>query len=299
MDRYDDMVVFQLLARTGTISAAAAELNVAPSAVSRRLKALEDRLGVQLVQRTTRKMTLTPSGEAYLAGANSIVGQLDELEGNLQAGAGTLTGTIRMTAPLSFALMALPAVLDSFMRQHPGVVIDLHLSDSRVDLVAEGFDLALRIGELGNSTLKARRLCGIEFALCASPKFLEQHGDIQTPDDLQGLPACIYTGEVQGTIWRWRSPEGGEGQVQVQTIVKANNGDILRELAIHHHGLVCSPRFILRPGLEAGTLIEPFAQYSWGDTSLHAVYPPNDYMPARLRALLDHLADALKGGCSR
>lgn len=295
MDRFDDMAMFQIIARTRTISGTAAELDVAPSAVSRRLKSLEERLGVQLVQRTTRRLTLTPPGEAYLAGAGRLLDEIDALEGGLQAGAGTLSGVVRVTAPLSFGLCTLPDILDGFMRQHPGVELDIHLTDAKVDLVAEGVDLALRIGQLGNSSLKARRLCDIDFALCASPAFLAQHPAPAQPEDLAGMLGCIYTNESQGTILKWRAADGARGQVTLKAAFRANNGDILRDLAVRGHGLVCSPAFILRPAIASGDLVELFGDYQWADTSLYAVYPPTAHMPARLRALIDYLAERMKG----
>ncbi|MEM6649009.1 MAG: LysR family transcriptional regulator [Pseudomonadota bacterium] len=294
MDRFDDMAMFQIIHRTGTISAAAAELDVAPSAVSRRLKALEQRLGVQLVQRTTRRLTLTSTGEAYLNGSSHILSALDELEGTLQAGAGTLSGSIRLTVPLSFGLCSLPNIIDGFMRAHPEVELDLDLSDAQIDLVAQGVDLALRIGQLENSTLMARRLCAIDFALCASPAFLDQHSEFQHPKDLSNLPACVYTNDTQGTILKWQGPEGEKGHITLRSVVRANNGDILRDLAVRGHGLVMAPRFILEGELKKGRLREIFPDYRWADSNLYAVYPPLTHMPARLRALIDYLAAALK-----
>ncbi len=293
MDRFDDMAMFQIIARTGTISATAGELNVAPSAVSRRLKALEERLGVQLLQRTTRQMQLTDAGITYLEGAGQVLGALEALESDLQAGAGTLSGTVRITAPLSFGLIALPDVLDSFMRQHPGVFIDLTLTDVTVDLVAEGFDLALRIGVLSNSSLIARRLCGVDFAACASPAFLKTAGKIETPADLDGLPGCIYANKPQGAVLPWKR-NGEQGQVVLRPVFRSNNGDVLRDLAVRGHGIVCEPRFILADAIDRGDLVELLPEYKWLGADLHAVYPPTAHMPRRVRAVIDHVAAALK-----
>lgn len=293
MDRFEDMTVFQVLARTGTISAAATELGLAPSAVSRRLKALEDRLGSQLVQRTTRQLMLTPAGEAYLAGARTILSQLEELEGGLQAGSGVLRGPIRATAPLSFGLIVLPDILDAFMRQHPDVDLDLHLTDARVDLVAEGYDFALRIGQPGSDSLIARRLCPIDLCVCGAPAFLRQHPNLRDPAQIEGLPAGVYTNSPQGNIWGYAAADGKTASVVMRTAFRASNGDLLRELAIRGHGLIMVPRFIVAEALQAGTLTEVLSDVSWPVYHLHAVYPPTAHMPARLRALIDFLAQRL------
>lgn len=291
MDRFDDMRVFQAIARTGSISATANEFNVAPSAVSRRLKALEERLGVQLVHRTTRTLTLTPAGEAYLSGATGILDAVDDLEGGLQAGAGTLTGRVRLTAPISFSVSALPSVLDGFTRQNPGVELDLVLTDSRVDLVGEGLDLALRIGELSDSSLIAKRLCPVSSCVAVAPKLLEQHGPIETPEDLNGLPSVIYTNISNGHIWSY----GDEGeQITTRPVFRANNGDLMREMAISGLGFVWEPRFIVAPALNAGSLVEVLPEINWGRTHLYAVYPPMAHMPVRLRAFIDYLAANLR-----
>ena len=291
MDRFDDMRVFQAIARTGSISATASSFDVAPSAVSRRLKALEERLGVQLVHRTTRTLTLTPAGEAYLSGASGILDAVENLEGGLQEGAGNLTGSIRLTAPFSFAITTLPDVFDSFVRTHPGVELDIYLSDSRVDLVSEGLDLALRIGTLSDSSLIAKRLCPVESVVAASPALIEQHGPIEKPSDLEGLPSVSYTNISNGHIWTYGD---GEEHVATRPVFRANNGELLREMAIRGLGFVHEPRFILNAAIEDGQLAEVLPGAGWGSNQLSAVYPPMAHMPVRLRAFIDHLAAELK-----
>ncbi|MEM9234191.1 MAG: LysR family transcriptional regulator [Pseudomonadota bacterium] len=291
MDRFDDMRVFQAIARTGSITATASEFDVAPSAVSRRLKALEERLGVQLVHRTTRTLTLTPAGETYLGGASAILDSVDNLEGGLQIGAGTITGRIRLTAPISFAVTALPPILEGFVRQNPGVELDLFVTDSKVDLVGEGFDLALRIGELSDSSLIGKRLCPVATAVGAAPALLEQHGPIDKPEQFAGLPSVIYTNVTNSHIWTWGE---GEDQVVTRPVFRANNGDLMREMAVSGIGFVRMPRFIMEPALAAGTLVEVLPDAEWGTTHVHALYPPMAHMPVRLRAFIDYLAEGLK-----
>ncbi|WP_031550031.1 LysR family transcriptional regulator [Parvularcula oceani] len=293
MDSFEDMQTFRLLAREGTITAAAEAMGVAPSAVSRRLKALEARLGAQLVRRDSRRLLLTAAGRTYLRGAERLLRDLDALEDGLRAEGGRIAGTVRMTAPLSFGLYALPDVLSGFLEAHPEVDVDLNLSDDAVDLVGEGYDLALRIGALSSSSLIAKRLCSVPFALCASPEFIEREGPFRTPHDLAGLPGLVYSNVARGELVSWTGP-GEPGQAALRPRVATNNGDLAAELAARGHGLVCEPRFVLAPAIEAGRLVELFADHEWPSLDLHVLYPPGGPMPARLRALIDHLAAALR-----
>jgi DNA-binding transcriptional LysR family regulator len=283
-----------VLAREGTVTAAAHALSVAPSAVSRRLKAIEERLGVELVRRDTRRSDLTSAGRTYLEGAERVLGALDALEEGLRAEAGTIAGVIRVTAPLSFGLSVLPDALSGFMAAHPAVRLDLHLTDEAVDILGEGFDLALRIGALASSSLVARRLCAVPFAACASPSFVAERGPFRSPHDLEGLPGLVYTRTPRAEVLSWTGPGGEEGSASLAPVLRADNGDLLAMLAARGHGVTCEPRFILAGHIERGELIELFPDHAWPSLDLFAVRPPGAHVPARLRALIDHLARALK-----
>ena len=175
------------------------------------------------------------------------------------------------------------------------MMLDLQLSDSRADLVGEGFELALRIGDPGNLSFVARRLCTLKFTVAAAPAFLERVGELQSPEDLNGLPCVVYTNVPRGAIIRWEDDKGSPGQAELVPSFRSNNGEFLREMAIRGHGIVAEPRFILDAAIAAGDLVELFPGTKWQETSLYAVYPPTDHMPARLRALIDHLARHLRG----
>ncbi|MBB4658212.1 LysR family transcriptional regulator [Parvularcula dongshanensis] len=292
MDVFEELNTFRVLAREGTITGAANALGVAPSAVSRRLKALEDRLGTQLVGRDTRRLVLTAYGQRYLRGAERVLADLDALEESVREASGTISGAIRVTAPLSFGVSALPDVLSAFMTQHPAVEIDLDLSDTAQDLVGGGFDLALRIGTLASSSLVARKLCEVPFALTASPDFAEARGPFRTPSELEGLPILAYSGAPRGEVVSWRDGTE-EGQVRLRPVLQANNGDLLTALAERGLGIAFGPRFIAKAGIDAGRLTEILPGTDWPGAALYAVRPPSDHVPARLRALIDHLAEAL------
>ena len=295
MDAARDMATFQVLARTGTISAAAHELGVAPSAVSRRLKALEARLGIELVRRSTRAMVLTPAGEAYLEKAKELLQHIDALEETMRDEALGVAGLIRMAAPLSFGLCALPPVINEFLSEHPDISLELDLRDDQVDLVREAFDLALRIGELPASTLIAKKLCDVPFAICASPGFVQKHGPFASPHDLEGLPGLVYANKLRADILVWEDEQGEEQRVQLSRGVVANNGDILARLAADGHGVYSAPKFILQSHLDNGRLVELFADMEWPGTSLHAIWPQTKHLPARVRALIDMFAKSFSG----
>jgi DNA-binding transcriptional LysR family regulator len=295
MDAARDMTTFQILARTGTISAAAHELGVAPSAVSRRLKALEQRLGIELVRRSTRALVLTPAGEAYLERSKALLESIDALEETMREESLGVAGRIRLTAPLSFGLCALPDVIDGFLKAHAAVSIDLDLRDDQADLVREGFDLALRIGELQASTLIARKLATIPTAACASPDFIAEHGPFERPEDLEGLPGLVYANRNRSDLLTLPGANGEERRIALERGVVANNGDFLAALAARGHGVYCCPRFILASHIESGALVELFPEEDWPETALYAVWPPTKHQPARVRALIDYIAAAFSG----
>ncbi len=295
MDAARDMATFQVLARTGTISAAAHELGVAPSAVSRRLKALEARLGIELVRRSTRAMVLTPAGEAYLERSKDLLKNIDALEEQMRDESLGVAGPLRMAAPLAFGLCALPDFLSDFLKLHEAVTLDLDLRDDQVDLVREGFDLALRIGDLPPSTLIAKRLCPIATATTASPDFVARYGPFEKPTDLEGVPGLIYANASRADVLNWTEDDGSIGRVQLSRGVVANNGDILGDLAAKGHGVMAGPRFLLQAHLKSGALVEILPEVNWPETALHVVWPPTKHLPARVRALIDALAETFQG----
>ncbi|MEM6914226.1 MAG: LysR family transcriptional regulator [Pseudomonadota bacterium] len=289
------MATFQILARMGTISAAAHELGVAPSAVSRRLKALEARLGIELVRRTTRTMVLTPAGEAYLAKATELLRSIDALEEQMRDEALGASGLIRLAAPMSFGLSTLVEPLDRFLQQHPEISLDIDLQDATVDLVKDGFDLALRIGDLPPSTLIAKKLCPVPSVTCASPGFIDRYGPFHAPQDLEGLPGLTYVNRARNDMLDWINPDGTAGKVQLKKMVSANNGDILTALAAAGHGIFWAPRFLMQSHIDSGALVSLFPELKWPTTGLHALWPPTGHLAQRVRLLIDFLAATFSG----
>lgn len=290
MGRIEDMQLFVRVVDAGSISAAADQLGVAKSGVSRRLAALERRLGVRLLSRTTRRSSLTEAGRTYYRGATQLIGNVEELETLTSGSDAPLEGPLRVAVPLSFGLGHLTPAIADFVDLHPGVRFQLDFSDRLVDLVGQGIDIAVRIADLADSSLQARRLCPIRLVWCASPGYLARHGTPRRPGDLADHRILHYDIGA-GPSMRLLADDGAEHPVTVQPWMIANNGDFLLDLAISGHGLNLSPTFIARPALDAGALTTVLDDYHSPPLNAWAVYPRNRYLPPRARAFIDFLAE--------
>jgi DNA-binding transcriptional LysR family regulator len=284
------MHVFARIVETGGISRAAEQLGVAKSGVSRRLAELETRLGVRLINRTTRRSSLTDAGRAYYRGAVKLLGDVAELDALVSDRESSLQGSLKLAAPLSFGLSHLSPAIDEFLQQHPDLSIQVDFSDRQVDLVELGVDLAIRIAELSDSTLQARKICPIRRLICASPDYLERHGMPQGPTELRDHQLLHY--DVGGSPGlRLQDAEGREHRLHGRPRLVANNGDFLRDMAIAGHGIIVIPSFIVWQSLAAGDLV-PVMQPWWPDPlNTYAVYPQSRYLSRRARAFIDFLAD--------
>ncbi|OUS13629.1 hypothetical protein A9Q97_04580, partial [Rhodospirillales bacterium 47_12_T64] len=203
---------------------------------------------------------------------------------------GDLVGRIRIAAPLTFSTMHLGPVLSRFMILHPEVMMEAELSDRRVDLIAEGFDLAIRIGRLADSALIAKKLTQVRHCPCVSPKFIEQNGRPNRPENLSAFPGLMYRTSRSKTLWPFVRPDGTKGRVNIAGRFAANNGDILRDAAEAGLGVILEPTFITYPSIMKGTLIPLFADHEWSDNAVYAVYAENRSLPRRVRCLIDFLA---------
>jgi DNA-binding transcriptional LysR family regulator len=295
MDRFAEIETFVRVAETGGIGTAADRLGVAKSAVSRRLKDLEERLGVRLVNRTTRRLSLTETGRAYYERAITLLADLDEADQAAAAIHGTLTGRMRIAAPLSFGIRHLSAAISDFLCRHEALSIDLDLNDRQVDLVEDGFDLAVRIGVLEDSSLIARKLFDVRTVMCASPAYLERHGTPQRPEDLVDHAGFLYTNMPERRAWAWTTPDGEERTVQMTARLAANNGDLLLEAAEAGLGICIQPSFIAYRAIEDGRLVPVLPDVVWRRTACYAIYPPGRHLSAKVRALVDFLAARYAG----
>ena len=294
MSRFEQFETFVRVVEAGSLSAAAEQLGIAKSAVSRRLKELESRLGVQLMTRTTRQITLTESGRALYARALNLLADWQETESDISAATSELSGLIKIAAPVSFGISHLgPAILD-FAQMYPDVEFDVDFNDRKVDLIAEGRDLAIRIGSLEDSGLIARKLAPVKTVVCASPKFLAKHGRPSIPEDLEAFAELRYTNRSTET-WSYTGPAGERGKIRMSAHIAASNGEFLRDAALRHMGILFEPCFIIHKELENGSLVELLPEYEWGSMALHAIYPPTRHLSKRVRTFVDFLVERYSG----
>ena len=292
MGQLEDMRIFVRIVEAGGIGKAADQLGLAKSGISRSLAALENRLGVQLINRTTRRTSLTGVGREYYEAAVKLIGDVTELDGLTADSETSLHGHLRLAVPLSFGLCHLSAAIDAFVREHPDLTLHIDFSDRLVDLVEQGVDLAIRITDLKNSSLKARRICPIRLKMCASPAYLKAHGTPQHPDDLKNHNFLSY--DIGAGTALKLSDGQGNGNVQfVQTSPRmvANNGDFLRDMALAGHGIVMLPTFIAWQSLANGKLLSVMESYVPTALSAWAVYPQTRYLSQRARLFIDFLVE--------
>ncbi len=291
MDRFDEMRAFVRVVEAGGISAAAEQLGMAKSAVSRRLAELENRLDVQLLQRTTRRMHLTDAGQEFYQRCVAILDELESAEQGLMKSRHTLEGRLRINAPLTLGLRHLMPLLEGFMAEHPALQLDVDLDDHRVDLIEEGVDVVLRVGQLEDSSLIARPLCPVPLLFCASPGYLERHGTPRTPADLNGHEVISYSLASEARQW----VIGGE-RLRPRVRMRANNGDLMLQAAEAGLGIARLPTFIIHRSLAEGRLCSVLDGYAPEPEQLFALYASRRHLPRRVRAFLDFLAQRLEGG---
>ncbi len=294
MDRLAGIPAFEGVVAAGSFAGAARALGLSVAAVSKQVRALEDRLGVRLLHRTTRQVRLTDAGERFHERCQRILADLEEAEREVAAGQATPRGRIRVSAPMSFGERHLGSLVSGFLEQHPDVEIDLVLDDRFVDLLAEGFDVAVRIAELHDSSLVARRLCPSRRVLCASPRYLAQHGAPGTPDDLAAHRCIGYAYMASGCDWPFRV-RAGRRLVRVRGPVMSNNGDVLRALAIAGCGIALLPTFLVAGDLKAGLLREVLPDRLDGDPALWVLHPSRRHVPLAVRAFVDFLVARFAG----
>lgn len=285
MDGTTEMEVFVKVVESGGFSAAARTLNMPKSSVSRYISRLEDRLGVRLLHRTTRSLRPTDVGAAYYERAARIVQEIAEAEAAITNMQVVPRGTLRVSAPLTFGHLFMGKLVAGFLARHPEVSLDVDLSDRVVDIIDEGFDLAVRVGRLRDSSLIARRLGGAERVMVASPDYLARHGTPRTPDDLKDHECLLYAYEATTASWRL-SPEV---MVPVRGRLTSNNGDVLAAAAAEGLGITLLPRFIASRALHEGTLVPILEDHVRGDGGVYAVYPHSRHLSAKVRAFVDHL----------
>ena len=295
MDRFENMNAFVRVVEAGSISAAADRMDVAKSVISRRLKELEAHLGVELFHRTTRQMNLTDSGRAFYQQSVRILADILEAEHATSQFHGALKGNLKVALPLSFGLMHLGPAINEFLQAHPEIEFDLDFNDRHVDLLVEGFDLAIRIASLPDSSLIARRLAPIQTVMCASPAYLERMGTPQSPHELIHHGCLVYT--LIGNLENWNvfDATGQLIKTRITPYLKASNGEFLRDAAVAGMGIVLLPTFIVYQEIERGALMPIMTNYHYSQLAAYAIYPQTRHLSQRVRAFVDFLVERFEG----
>jgi DNA-binding transcriptional LysR family regulator len=293
MDRFQEMKTFVAVVTEGSFVRGSEVLNLSKTAVSRLVGDLEDRLGSRLLHRTTRKLSLTQEGEVFLERCKDLLDGLDEAEAELSSHSGEVIGQLRVNVPVTFGLLHLAPLWPRFMELHPKLKLEVALADRLVDLVEEGYDLAVRIARLPSSSLVSRRLAATRLVLCASPEYLRRHGTPAHPSEIARHSVIAYTLLATGDHWEFEGPDGTVG-VRVQPRMRTNSGDTCCAAAVGHLGIVLQPSFLVGPLLASGQLVEVLAQYRSIELGIFALYPSRKHLTLKVRALIDHLVEAFR-----
>jgi DNA-binding transcriptional LysR family regulator len=290
LDRLTGLEVFVKVASSGSLSRAGRAMGLSQTMVSKHIAALEARLGVRLFHRTTRRLSITEAGRNYLEASERILAEVEAADANVAADRVKPRGLLRLNAPVSFGTRQIVPLLAEFTARYPHVVIELGLNDRLVDLAEEGWDLAIRIGNLSSSSLIARRIASCRVVVCAAPSYLKARGTPPTVSSLSEHNCLGYT-LSQTSVDRWEFGARAEVKVQVSGNLRANNGDALRTAAIAGQGVIYQPTFIVADDLRAGTLVALTLDHPTVELGgIYAVYLPDRQPPAKVRAFIDFIA---------
>jgi LysR family transcriptional regulator, transcriptional activator for dmlA len=294
MDAFSDIALFALIVKLGNMAAAAQELGVTPPVVTRRLATLEKRLGVRLMNRTTRRISLTPEGEDYLMDGVRILEEMNALEGRVGGGSKQAQGTVRIAATLGFGRTHIAPALSKFAKQHPQIDVQLHLSDRPVNLVDQGFDLMVRFGDLTDSRLTARLLAKNRRILCAAPSYLATRGLPVHPSDL-GKHNCIFIREGDETFGTWHLRDGSENvSVKVRSNLSTNDGSSALGWALDGHGILNRSQWEIAQFLRTNQLVPVLPAWSHPAADIHLVFQATKQTPAKVRVLVDWLLEVFE-----
>ncbi|MEM1149735.1 MAG: LysR substrate-binding domain-containing protein [Pseudomonadota bacterium] len=295
MDRFATMLAFVAVAESGGFAPAARRMGMATSSLTRQVNALEEHLGALLVNRSTRSITLTEAGVRYLEDARRILGELEEADQGVSEAQGQPSGVLRISLPVAFARLHVAPALPQFLKSYPNVELDLFATDSIVNLVEDRIDIALRLGGLESSSLIARKLAPHRRVVCASPAYLEAHGNPSRPSELERHNCLTFDYETGGATWHFRSDAGSQS-VRARGSLKASGSEILHQAALGGVGVILMPTWLVGPDVSAGRLVELLPGWEANPTNqegaISAVYLPNRRGAKKVRAFVDHMAAA-------
>ena len=292
MDRFDSMRVFAKVVENSSFAGAAARLDISASMVTLHVKELEERLGVRLLNRTTRKVSLTETGRAYYERCKRLLADLEETEQAVSDMHAAPRGELRVNATPTFGILQLAPAMADFTTRFPAISVELILSERMVDLVEEGFDVAVRVGELPNSSLIARQLAPCRMVVCGAPSYFEKHGKPRTPDDLTAHNCLTVAGTEKSyyRAWHLMAADGTALNISPMGNLRTNSGAVLIVAAIAGHGLAYLPTYLVGDALQSGRLATVLDDYMAPPPPLRALYPHNRYLSAKVRAFVDFLA---------
>jgi DNA-binding transcriptional LysR family regulator len=296
MDKLGAIQVFAQVVESGSFAKAAERLQVSTSAASRQVADLEAQLQTRLLNRTTRRVSLTESGRAFYERAVQLLADLEEAEQEAARAAVVPRGTIRLTTPVNFGVRHLAPAIAEFLAAHAEVRFDVSLSDRVVDLVEEGFDLAVRVGPPGSENLVARKLGETRLVPCASPQYLAAHPAPKAPEDLAAHNCFTYEYVSPRNVWRFRDATGAERAVRIAGTLHSNNGDLLAEVAARGCGIVFEPAFIVGPDVRAGRLVPLLQEFAPPPAPIYAVYPSRKHLSAKVRRFVEFLVERFAQG---
>lgn len=292
VDKYQEMRVFAAVVDAGSFVAAADGMAMSKAAVSRHVSDLEQRLGVRLLHRTTRRLSLTQEGDVFLSRCREILASIEASEAELSHRSDSASGLLKLSVPVSFGVQHLAPLWSEFLEAHPKVSLDVQLADRVIDLVDEGIDLAVRIARLPDSSLVSRKLASTRLVLCASPGYLLKHGTPQHPSELVQHEVLGYSLLSAGDQWPFVGPDGPIS-VKVQPRIWTNNGDTCVAAALQGTGIQLQPTFLVARELASGELVEILPQYRSIKLGIYAVYPTRKFLLPKVRALVEYLSAKL------
>lgn len=290
MENLTDIAIFVRVVECASFTKAADELELSRAVISKYLSRLEERLGVRLLNRTTRRLSLTEAGAELFEASRGALERIDEAEAAVARLQSQPKGRLKVNAPMSFGVLHLAAAVPEFLRLYPGIHVDLRMDDRLVDLYQEGFDVGVRIAQLSDSSLVAKKLAPCRQVVCASPAYLEQFGEPQSVDDLAAHNCILYHYSASANVWHFTAPSGRAIPVAVQGNLRANNGMASREAALQGLGVLHTPTFYVGEELRQGKLKRILVDYKLPELGIHAVWPQRIYLAPKVRAFVDFLA---------
>lgn len=290
MDRALEMQVFCAVVDKGSFVGAVDALEMSKAAVSRHVNALEERLGVRLLQRTTRRLSLTEEGRVFYQQAREVLALMGEAESAVSSGNHEPAGVLRVNAPVSFGVLHLAPLWTAFLEQNPKIELDISLNDRQVDLVEEGYDVAVRIARLESSSLVGRRFASTRMRLCAAPSYIKSHAPVEVPQDLAEHRVIAYSNFSSGNEWSFTGSDG-EHKVNTRSVIRCNNGDTCRSIALTAGGILLQPSFMVSEDLRRGDLVELLPEYRSVELGIYAVYPTRKHLASKVRAFINFLVE--------